>query len=53
LEIEIPTPIGRQNVELVIVETATGLCGTATQGTTTVPFIAPTVEADHIAWTSM
>jgi hypothetical protein len=50
-KIEIPTPIGKQDVELVIVETATELCGTATQGTETVPFIAPKGEGDHITWT--
>ncbi len=49
-KIEIPTPLGRQTVELIIVETASGLSGTANSGTETAPFIDPKVEGNRITW---
>lgn len=49
-KIEIPTPIGTQLVELVIIDTPSGLSGTATSAAETAPFIDPEVEGDRITW---
>lgn len=48
--IVIPTPIGKQQVLLEIVERSGHLSGTATQGSETVPFVDPHVDGDRIRW---
>ena len=48
--ITIPTPIGKQQVTLAIVDRDGQLSGTATQGSETVPFVDPVVEGDRIRW---
>lgn len=50
-KIEIPTPMGKQQAELLIVHTNELLSGTATAGEETVPFINPAVSGNTISWT--
>lgn len=48
--IAIPTPIGRQDVTLHIVDREGQLSGTATLGDETVPFIDPVIDGTRIRW---
>lgn len=49
-QIVIPTPMGKQEVTLEIIDRDGQLSGTATQGSETVPFIDPVVDGDTIRW---
>lgn len=49
-KIEIATPIGKQSVDLKIVDRDGIVSGTATQGDETVDLIDPVVEGDTIRW---
>lgn len=48
--IEIPTPIGKQEIVLDIVEENGAVRGMATSRDETVPFGDPVVEGDRIRW---
>ena len=49
-KIAIPTPIGRQEVVLDILDRDGVLSGTATQGPETVPFVDPVADGDRLTW---
>ncbi len=48
--VEIPTPLGRQDVLLDIQDHDGQVSGTATQGAETVPFIDPVMVGDQLQW---
>lgn len=48
--ITIPTPIGRQDVVLDIVDRDGQLSGTATQGDESVPFLDPVIDGHRLRW---
>ena len=49
-QITIPTPMGKQNITLDIVDREGALSGTATSSEETVPFLDPVVEGNRIRW---
>jgi hypothetical protein len=50
-QIEIATPIGKQEVTLTIDEKGGVVTGTSTQGPETVPFVDPILIGDRLQWT--
>lgn len=48
--ITIPTPIGKQEVTLDIIDRDGQLSGTATQGDECVAFVDPVIDGDRIRW---
>ena len=48
--IQIPTPIGRQDVRLDIIDRDGALAGTATLHDETVSFLEPTLDGDRLRW---
>lgn len=49
-QVTIPTPLGKQEVTLEIVDRDGQLSGTAKQGNETVPFLDPVVDGDRMQW---
>jgi hypothetical protein len=49
--VTIATPIGKQSVVFEISTEGDKMCGTARQGSETVPFIDPVADGNRLTWT--